>query len=314
VSGLPAPLRFRALGTTAVVAVTESDARADAGALLRDELDAIDRACSRFRDDSEIAAVNAAAGRAVPVSPLFLEAIDVALRAAELTDGRVDPTVGSALRVLGYDRDFAEVAPTGAPLRVHVGPAPGWQSIRVDRTARTVRVPPGVSLDFGATAKALAADRAAHRIAYVTGAGVLVSLGGDCALAGSPPPGGWAIHVTDRHDDGPGAPGQTIRLVSGGLATSGTAARRWERGGRTLHHVVDPETGWPAPEVWRTVSVAAASCVDANIASTAGIVLGAAAPGWLQARRLPARLVRPDGGVVCLPGWPVAMTERAVGA
>ena len=91
---------------------------------------------------------------------------------------------------------------------------------------------------------------------------------------------------------------------AGGIATSGTAARRWARGGRPVHHVVDPGTGRPAPEVWRTVSVAAASCVDANIASTAAIVLGARAPEWLSRQGLPSRLVRTEGSVCLVGDWP----------
>jgi len=301
---LPPPVRFRALGTTAVVAVTDPAVRDEAGALLADELAAIDHACSRFRDDSELTRLNAAPGEWRAVSPLFLAALDVALTAARTTDGVVDPTIGRALRVLGYDRDFAEVAADGAPLRVRVERTPGWRAVQVDPGARRVRLPRGVELDFGATAKAFAADRAAVRIATATGAGVIVALGGDCSIAGPPPVGGWSIRVTDRHDAPAHEPGTTIALTTGGLATSGTTARRWRRGGRPLHHVVDPATGWPADTVWRTASVVAPTCVDANVAATAAIVLGHGAERALSARGLSARLVAVDGSVVVLGGWP----------
>jgi len=306
---LPPPIRFRALGTTAVVAVTDPAVRDDAGALLADELDAIDHACSRFRDDSELARLNASPGEWRAVSPLFLAALDVALAAARTTEGVVDPTIGRALRVLGYDRDFAQVAADGAPLRVRVERTAGWQAVDVDTAARRVRVPRGVELDFGATAKAFAADRAAVRIAAATGAGVIVNLGGDCSIAGPAPVGGWTIRVTDRHDASANEPGTTIALGTGGLATSGTTARRWLRGGRRLHHVVDPNTGWPAETVWRTASVAAPTCVDANVATTAAIVLGRDAEAWLAARGFPARLVAPDGSVVVSGGWPADAAE-----
>jgi thiamine biosynthesis lipoprotein len=305
---LPPPVRFRALGTTAVVAVADATAREQAGSLLATELDAIDRACSRFRDDSELARLNASAGRWRSVSPLFLAALEVALAAARTTDGLVDPTIGRALRVLGYDRDFASVAADGASLRVRVERTAGWRAIDVDFAGRRVRVPRGVEIDLGATAKAFAANRAALDIAAATGAGVIVNLGGDCSIAGPPPEGGWTIRVTDRHDapahsSGPGA-GATIALETGGLATSGTSARNWTRGARRLHHLVDPRTGWPAAPVWRTATVAAPTCVDANVASTAAIVLGDRARPWLEARGLPARLVTPDGAVFVLGGWP----------
>jgi thiamine biosynthesis lipoprotein len=268
------------------------------------EVDAIDRACSRFRDDSELAEVNAAAGEWVAVSPLFLSALDVALNAARTTDGLVDPTVGRALRVLGYDRDFAAVAADGGPLRVRVERTAGWRAIERDHASHRVRVPRGVELDLGATAKAFAADRAAARIARMTGSGVVVNLGGDCAIAGHAPAGGWTIRIADRHDAPADAPGATVALTTGGLATSGTAARRWSRGGRELHHVIDPNTGWSADAVWRTVSVAAGCCVDANVASTAAIVLGAGARRWLESREMPARLVAIDGAVLGVAGWP----------
>jgi FAD:protein FMN transferase len=308
---LPPPIRFRALGTTAVVAVADASARDDAGSLLAAELDAIDRACSRFRNDSELARLNASPGRWLSVSSLFLGALEVALTAARTTNGLVDPTIGRALRVLGYDRDFASVAADGAPLRVRVERTPGWRAIDVDSTAHRVRVPRGVELDLGATAKAFAADRAALGIAMATGAGVIVSLGGDCSIAGSSPERGWTIRVTDRHDspaNGSG-PGATIALETGGLATSGTSVRSWNRGAQRLHHLVDPRTGLPAAPVWRTATVAAPTCVDANVASTAAIVLGGDARTWLEARRLPARLVTQEGSVVVLGGWPEPPTE-----
>ncbi|HEV7524863.1 MAG TPA: FAD:protein FMN transferase [Acidimicrobiia bacterium] len=301
---LPPPVRFRALGTTAVVAVTDARVRDEAAEMLALELDAIDAACSRFRDDSELSRVNAAAGAWVAVSPLFLAALQVALTAARTTDGLVDPTLGRALRVLGYDRDFESVAADGPPLRVRVERTAGWRAVGVDSVSRRVRVPRTVELDLGATAKAFAADRAAARIAAVTGSGVIVDLGGDCSIAGESPEGGWTVRVTDRHDASADAPGATIALSAGGLATSGITARRWIRGGRELHHVVDPHTGWPARAVWRTASVAAATCVDANVASTAAIVLGYGAHAFLEARGYPARLVAGDSSVEVLGGWP----------
>ena len=223
--------------------------------------------------------------------------------------------------------------------------APGWRLVELDVRQRTVRVPAGTLLDLGATAKALAADRAAARIAAAVGCGVLVNLGGDIAVAGQPPAGGWRIEVTDElpadqpgdqpgsgpdggpagraaPDGGPAgraapagdpgrapvpgrrAPGQKVSIDAGGLATSCTATRSWRRGEALLHHIVVPGTGRPAKGCWRTVSVAAASCVDANTASTAAIIRGQEAAGWLDQLGLPARLVRLDGTVVRTGGWP----------
>ena len=177
-------------------------------------------------------------------------------------------------------------------------------------------MPAGIQLDLGATAKAFAADKAAAEIAARLGCGVLVSLGGDVAVAGPPPPGGWVVRVQDRPgrpEDEVTGPTSTVAIAAGGLATSSTSARRWVRGDRVLHHVLNPRTGLPAASPWRTVSVTAATCVDANTASTASIVRGSAAPGWLRRLGLPARLVGEDGSVVTVAGWPASAEgpERA---
>jgi thiamine biosynthesis lipoprotein len=284
------------------------------------ELEAIDRACSRFRADSDLARVNAAAGgRALRVAPLLIEALEVALRAAELTAGAVDPTLGAALVLAGYDRDWRllEPPPRGAltparPRAVRVSVRSGWQTVELDSERATVRVPRGIALDLGASAKAWAADRAAAAAQAACGGGVLVGLGGDIATAGRAPAGGWRIHVTDDHRAGPEAPGQTISIASGGLATSSTTTRRWRRGAATMHHIIDPATGAPALGIWRTVSVAAADCTDANIASTAALVRGdAGVTAWLAQRGLPARLVDHRGGVLHVGEWPAAHEQTS---
>jgi thiamine biosynthesis lipoprotein len=243
----------------------------------------------------------------VEVSPLLAEAIAVALRAARLTDGDVDPTVADAMSALGYDRDFALLPAVGPAVRLTVRAVPGWRQVGLDEQARLLTLPRGVHLDLGATAKAWAADRAAARLAGTLGCGVLVGLGGDISVAGPPPEGGWRIRVQDitgRPEDPPEGPAAVVAIREGGLATSSTTARRWRRGGDVLHHILDPRTGLPAPVHWRTVSVAAASCVDANTASTAAIIRGPQALDWLSNLGLPARLVDTAGTVRTVGGWP----------
>jgi thiamine biosynthesis lipoprotein len=299
---------FPALGTTATVVVADPAQVGAARRIVEHWIADLDRACSRFRENSELTRLNARPGEARPVSPLLLEAVEVALRAARITAGRVSPTVGTAMRLIGYDRDFSEMPAAGpsAPLApvVHVRPVPGWRMVVADRATSTVRVPAGVELDLGATAKALGADRAAAAAAAAVGCGVLVSLGGDLAVAGPTPEGGWVIRVTDDHAGGTDGCGQTVSIASGGLATSSTTVRRWAGAGGARHHIVDPATGAPAVGGWRTASVLAGTCVDANIASTAAIILGPEAPRWLAERGLAARLVADDGAVVRVGGWP----------
>jgi FAD:protein FMN transferase len=351
----PAQDTFRVFGTTATLLITEASALPAARRLADAEFAAVDLACSRFRPDSELSALNAAGGATVRISELFAELLGEALRAARLTDGAVDPTCGRALAELGYDREFGLLEPapavapgTAGPGQASPGPAgpgpassgpaspgpaspgpasprpaspgpassgpasqvpparavPGWRSVQLDTGPLRATLDRGAQLDLGATAKARAADRCAAAIAGQLGCGVLVSLGGDIAVAGPVPAGGWRIRVTDDHAAGPDAAGQTVSIRSGGLATSSTTVRAWARDGRRMHHIVDPATGEPARSCWRTVSVAAGSCTDANAASTAAIVRGAAAIGWLQDLSLPARLVREDGSVAVIAGWP----------
>jgi len=302
----PASRAFDALGTTAQVMVTDPAALERAVGAVEDELAAIDLACSRFRDDSELTALNRSGGRPFAASPLLVEALEVAIRAAEITDGDVDPTVGRAMTGLGWDCDFSVLVLRDERDRFQVVPAAGWRSIHLDAERGTIDMPAGVEVDLGATAKALAADRAAQAAARATGAGVLVNLGGDLAVAGDAPAEGWSILVTDDHRSPLSGDGQTIAIREGGLATSSTTMRRWRSGGSEHHHIVDPRSGLPAEEVWRTVSVAAATCVDANTASTAAIVRGREARSWLEAANLPARLVRLDGTVATTAGWPEA--------
>jgi thiamine biosynthesis lipoprotein len=176
---------------------------------------------------------------------------------------------------------------------VRVFPAPDWRAVHLD--GRALTIPAGMLLDLGATAKALAADRAADRVAAELGVGALVALGGDIATAGPAPDGGWRVLVQDR----PGDPQCTVRLPAGAaLATSSTVGRTWG----SLHHILDPRSGQPAPRVWRTVSVAAYSCLRANTLSTAAIVRGHRAPALLGG--VPARLVTADLDVLRLGGWP----------
>jgi FAD:protein FMN transferase len=320
-AGELASATWEAFGTSVLLRVTDAGALAHARAQVERELEAIDRACSRFRADSELSRVNASEGRTVQIGDLLSEALELALRAAELTDGDVDPTVGRALELAGYDRDWrlltrsrdgepqradgrASIDKSRRPAPITVRPRSGWRTVALDRAGACVRVRRGVRLDLGATAKGWAADRAAEAAALTAGCGVLVGIGGDIGTSGTAPTDGWRIRVTDNHRSQPAAAGQTVAILSGGLATSSTTVRRWRHGGRTAHHIIDPSTGAPARTPLRTVSVAAASCAEANIAATAALVKGTAAADWLGEQGLPARLVDRDGRVLYAGDWP----------
>jgi len=298
---------WNAIGTTIRIVVTDPLKVGSARAILTEDLAALDAACSRFRGDSELIRLEASAGRPTRVSPLLAGAIRAALRGALLTDGDLDPTLGRTMETLGYDRDFASLPVRGGAIRVTIRHVPQWRQIELDETTGMITVPAGVRLDLGATAKAWAADRSAQRIAAALDCGVLVSLGGDIGLAGEVPPDGWPIRVQDVTGDPlipAEGPSGLIAIRAGGLATSSTSSRKWQRGGDLMHHILDPRTGRPAESRWRTVSVAAGSALDANIASTTAVIRGESAPGWLAQLGLPSRLVAVDGSVTTVAGWP----------
>jgi thiamine biosynthesis lipoprotein len=289
--------RWRALGTSVHLLVTEASRLPEARERAERELADLDRACSRFREDSELVGLTGSPAP-VQVSPLLAAAVTAALTVADLTDGLVDPTLGHALVAAGYDRTF-DALPSDGPTAVRLPPRRStWRDVRLD--GRQLTVPPDVLLDLGASAKAWASDRIADAVADL-GTGVLVNLGGDLAVRGAVPEGGWAVELADRPDrDG----FQVVTVDSGGLATSSTTARTWRRGGLVQHHVLDPATGLPAPTPWASVTVTAATCLEANAASTAAIVLGAHAPAWLAERGYPACLLDRTGQTLRVGGWP----------
>jgi thiamine biosynthesis lipoprotein len=138
---------------------------------------------------------------------------------------------------------------------------------------------------------------------------VLVNLGGDVAVAGTAPEGGWGVGIALSSRTAPSEADEVVALHSGALASSGTTVRTWNRGGRRVHHIVDPWTGDIAPSTWALVSVLAPTCLEANGWSTASIVWGEDAPGNLAAHGVSARLVSSGGAVVLVGGWPSAVTD-----
>lgn len=283
--------------TDARLVVTDPESLPKARRLVNGWLELVDDAANRFRPDSEVNRIADANGP-VQLTATLTDLLEQALQAADLTDGDVDPTVGTAMRRIGYDRDL-ELITDDAPLRAVIRPVPGYRRLRL--RGRELTMPSGVELDLGATAKAVAADRAAELVHQVLGTGVLVALGGDVATAGPAPDGGWQVLVQDRPEDRP----TRVTLSAGtAVATSSTVARQWRRGGRTLHHVVDPRTGQPAKQVWRSVTAAGPTCLVANAVSTAAIIRGEAAPAWVAGLGLPARFLRADGAVLTTDSWP----------
>ncbi len=293
--------RWQMWSTDVHLVVTDPMSIEAAESIVRTELDAVDHACSRFRPDSEIMNLTGSHVRPAPVSAVLADLVLASLHAADITDGAVDPTLGSAMIDLGYDRDFSLLEPPtgGYSATVSVVRRADWTMVTLHDGMLTV--PEGVVLDLGATAKALAADRCAALVASELGCGVLVSIGGDISTSGPSPSTGWQIRVAD----GDNQPSTTITIGSGvGVATSSTLRRRWSKGGKTAHHILDPQLLVPVEPHWRTVTVVAQSCFLANTASTAAVVKGSAAVRWLRDIGLPARMIDAGGDTTLTPGWP----------
>jgi thiamine biosynthesis lipoprotein len=284
--------------TSARIVVTDHRCLDVAAAFVDQELARVETACSRFRQDSELLDLVVEEDGSRLLSPLLAELVRAALDAARDTSGAVDPTLGAAMVGLGYDRDIELVRGADRPV-APVGQVPGWQTLRL--VGRRLFGPPGLELDLGATAKAVAADRCAALVQRRLGVGVLISLGGDIATAGPAPIGGWQVTVQDLATD----PARQVTLGAGAaVATSSTAKRTWTQGGEPRHHLLAPDTGRPVTGPWRAATVVAPTCLQANVATTAAVVKGRDAVAWLRSSGLPARLVSTDGLVTTLGGWP----------
>lgn len=303
----PVQVRWQSLGTYVQLSVSDGEKAAAAERRARALLALVDWSCSRFRADSELNRVNAAAGTWVRVDPLLVGATVAAIEAAEHTDGIVHPLLGRVMVALGYDSTFTSLQ-TGRVAGALIAPPPmdAWRDIEWEADA--IRIPSGTALDLGATAKAWAADLLSATIAEQEHTNVVASLGGDVAIAtGESSPTWWPITIAESPH---GEPDVEVALAWGGLATSSTRVRRWTVAGASHHHLIDPRTGESARTCWRTVSATGPSATAANVATSAAVVLGADAVEWLTRRAVAARLVAEDGTVELTPGWPEPGADR----
>jgi thiamine biosynthesis lipoprotein len=263
------PQRFEAMGVTVEVAGADRLTFERIRVLFAEREDVF----SRFRSGSELSRLNRSDATVVEVTPVFARAVSVALGAAEHTRGLVDPTLGVALEAAGYDRNFAELRQDERP----PGPThPGsWRALAI--VGGILFRPAGTKLDLNGVVKSMAVDDA---VALLPGDGY-VSAGGDLATRGEMdvllPSGG------------------TVALRGGGIATSGSSRRSWIRGGELQHHLIDPRTGRPARSCWTDVTVAAGSCVAADIAARAAFILAEDGPRWLDDRGLAGSFLAPEG-------------------
>lgn len=282
---------FEAMGTTISVLLPRE--RASEMATVETVVASWSAIFTRFDSRSELSRLNAAGGRPCEVSELLFDALLVARQAACASDGLFDPTLLRSLEWIGYDRDFEAIADS------QPGPAPrdprpstgGWRQMHLDREHRSAQLPPGVGLDLGGLAKGMAVDAAMNAL---KGRGIriaAVDAGGDLAVIGLPPAmAAWAISI-----EGPrGHP--TVSLTAGALATSSIARRRWRQGQEFRHHLIDPRTGLPSTVGLWSVSVAAPTCAQAEVAAKAAYLLGPdLGSTFLRERGLSGLFIHGDG-------------------
>jgi FAD:protein FMN transferase len=261
---------FRAMNTDVTVLVPGLNQKSDAH--LTDAVGQIfadaERTFSRFEFASELSMLNRAGGPC-GVSPKLFETLERAREHWEMTDGWFDPTIGQALRAAGYDRSFSPGAldraerGSGPPGRVSFG------DVQLDRTSRTVTLPPGALLDFGGFIKGRTVDRAAALLPSPAA----VDAGGDAFLRGSGVDGsGWIVDVED-----PFAQGRvllTLRLRDQAVATSGPNRRHWRVGDELAHHIINPHTCEPGRTDLAQVTVVCQSAELADVLATAAFLMG----------------------------------------
>jgi thiamine biosynthesis lipoprotein len=240
-----------------------------------------ERRFSRFRDDSELIAVNAASGRWTNVSVGFQRLVRFALRQANRTGGLFDPTVLHALVAAGYDRDFDEVLAGARGALQPPHPCGRWDEI--DLRPGQLRLPAGVGLDLGGVAKGWTADLAAEAAVDSGLPWAVVSAGGDMRIAGDT--AGIDVAIED-----PWIATEEmarVHLTRGALASSSTTRRAWGPG---LHHIIDPRTGAPSDAAALQATVWAATCAEAETLATWAILTG---PEALDT--VPGAIVTSDG-------------------
>ena len=276
-------LAFPAMGTR-VEALLEAPPTSTARAALarvRDEFERLEAIFSRFRPDSELSRLNEAGS--IEAGPDLRTVVELALAARERTAGRFDPTLHDALVAAGYDRTFEELDEHAS-----ARPAPDPARARdVTVRGRGIALGPGVRLDLGGIVKGYAADRCAQQLAPL--GPCLVNAGGDLAVAGTRSAGPWPVAV-----DLPTG-GLTLAVASGGLATSGRDRRRWRQRGEERHHLIDPATCRPAAHGPLTVTVAAPTATDAEVAAKSIFLAGECAEREAELLGTAAVIVRADG-------------------
>jgi FAD:protein FMN transferase len=264
--------------------------------------EAVENCLSRFRPESELCELNRSGGISFTASPLLLRVVKLALDAAEATGGAFDPTILPALESAGYDRSFERLQTRRSGGGVAVREAPftiDYRAVRLDPARSTITLPPGSRIDLGGIGKGFAVDLAIEATSATPHR--CINAGGDIAVRGTPGSGsGWTVALEDAGERA----GATVSIVDSALATSTISRRRWVNDGVEQHHLIDPRTRRPTDGPFRTVSVVAHTCVQADVAAKATLVLGNNGIALLNELGLHGIAIRHDDTVSTTRDWP----------
>jgi thiamine biosynthesis lipoprotein len=256
----------------------------------------LEQRLSRFDPTSELNRALARPDRWVTISSDLRRALSWSQRLHRETGGLFDPAIRPRLEAWGYDRTFSEVVDDGAaPTPMAATDRPSIQDVEIDREHHRVRIPAGLSLDLGGVGKGLASEIVATELVEWGAVASYVSAGGDIHAAGDYPDEGWIVPLEHPGRDGVDAVVAEHRLLDGGLVMSSTAVRRWRRGQRSVHHLIDPRTGDPAETDLVAVAVATASSARAEALAKAALIAGSdAGRSLLQQAGVTAWMLSPE--------------------
>ena len=281
-------LSFHAMACPCEVRVDSPDRAVAEAAGLAAEAEAkrVERKFSRYRDDSVVAQINRNSGYDVPVDPETARLLDLAARLYEMSGGKFDITSGILRR--GWRFDGSDAVPSDREIMA-LRPYIGWKKVRWVRS--TIRLRPGMEIDFGGIGKEYAVDRAVDLIRDITPAPVLINFGGDLAVSGARANGSrWRVAI--EQVDQPGSYAGVLEIAAGALATSGDARRFLLKNGIRYGHILDPRSGRPVPRSPRSVTVAAATCTEAGMLATLAVLQGRRAEKFLENENIRAWCIR----------------------
>lgn len=279
---------FKAMATPCEVRLETNDAALaeTVGRVASAEAARIERKFSRYRGDSVVGRINASGGREIAVDAETADLLDFAQQCFEISDGLFDITSGVLRRAWHFDGsdrvpDEAQIA----PLRALVG----WHRVRWKRPALVL--PAGMEIDLGGLAKEYAVDTTLAAVARVTSRPALVNFGGDLRVSGPRTYGArWNVAIESVETAGHVA--GLLELADGALATSGDARRFLLKDGVRYSHILDPRTCRPVENAPRSVTVAAATCVEAGLVATLAALQGRHAETFLKDEGVRAWCIR----------------------